>query len=153
MQMKKTHHILAIITLGFFTLLTSCSSDDNTPIIEEPVNHLLGKWGLYASDLKVELNGEVYLDFEDLPEEGIEYHFKSDEMVDIMFFDPETGQEEESRSVSYKVTDDKLKIGDTEYTILLLERNTLHINLYYEGYNNTMEAYEKVSITQKLEKI
>lgn len=149
--MKKIHHILAIVTLCFFTLLTSCASDDNTPIIEEP--SVIGKWGLYASDLKVELDDEVYLDFEDLPEEGIEYHFKSDGMVDIMFFDPETGQEEESRSVSYQVTDDKLKIGDTEYTILLLESTTLHINLYYEGYNNTMEAYEKVSITQKLEKI
>ena len=149
--MKKIHHILAIVTLCFFTLLTSCASDDNTPIIEEP--SVIGKWSLYATDLKVELDGEVFIDYEDVPEEGIEYHFKENGMVDVHYFDPDTKQEEEMRTVSYQIIDDKLKIENTEYTILLLESTTLHINLYYEGYNNTMEAYEKVSITQKLEKI
>lgn len=149
--MKKTNHILAIVTLCFFTLLASCSSDDNTPIIEEP--SVIGKWGIYAMDLKVELDGEVFLDYKDVAEEGIQYNFKSDGMVDVLFFDPETGQEEESYTVSYQVTDNKLKIGDTEYTILILESNTLHINLSYEGYNNTMEAYEKVFMTQKLQRL
>lgn len=148
--MKKIHHILAIITLGFFTLLTSCSSDDNTPIIEEPT--VIGKWGIYAMDLKVELDGEVFLDYEDIDEEGIEYHFKENGMVDIHIFDLETG-EEEKNTVSYQIIDDILKIGNTDYTILLLDSHTLHINLYYEGHNNTMDAYEKVSFTQKFERM
>lgn len=150
--MKKIHHILAIITLGFFTFFTSCSSDDSNPIVEESIVTVIGKWSLYATDLKVELDGEVFLDYEDIDEEGIEYHFKENGMVDIRIFDLETG-EEEKNTVSYQIIDDILKIGNTDYTILLLDSHALHINLYYEGYNNTMEAYEKVSFTQKFERM
>ena len=109
---EKIHHILAIITLGILTLLTSCSSDDNNPIIKEPT--VIGKWGLYATDLKVELDGEVFIDSEDVPEEGIEYHFKENGIVDVLYFDPDTKQEEEMRTVSYQITDDKLKIENIE---------------------------------------
>lgn len=150
--MKKKFY-LPFFTFVFLTFFTSCSSDDNNPIIEEPIVTVIGKWSLYATDLKVELDGEVFIDYKDVPEEGIEYHFKENGMVDVLYFDPDTKQEEEMRTVSYQITDDKLKIENTEYTILLIDSHALHINLYYEGYNNTMEAYEKVSITQKLEKM
>lgn len=140
----------------FFTIifssiiLFSCSSDDNSPIVEEP--SIIGNWSIYAMDLKVELDGEIFLDFEDSEEEGLEYHFKDNGMVDVFIFDFDTG-EEEKHTVSYQIKDDILIMDDKDYTILLFDNHFLHINLYYEGYNNTMNAYEKVSITQKLEKI
>lgn len=106
--MKKTTLLLA--SLGLF-LFSSCSSDDNSTIVEpQPVNHLLGAWKLNTMSIKISQDGEVLLEQIDVPTEGQvtwEYDFNEDLTVDYVIV--ADGQSEEGTG-TYTVTDSSLTI-------------------------------------------
>ena len=153
--MKKVYTLLSITALGLCTL-TSCSDDDNNTTPQEPTNYLLGKWDMQTMDMKLEMDGEVVLDEQDVPtkETGmiIQYDFKADETIEYYMYTPATGQEaesEESGIGTYDLDYNKLTITINDvpqtFTIFNLDENKLHLNLSQEDETNKI----KVSMTQK----
>src|SRR5690606_5363018 len=154
--MKKFYSLLTAATFGLLTL-TACSSDDNSPQPDE-TDLLIGKWDMQTMDMLIQVDGEILVDEEDVPtkEAGIiiQYDFKEDKTVEYYLFTPATaGQEEAERSGTgtYEKNETELILtlenSPTVYSIFLLEKNELHLNMTEEEENN------KLSMTQKFIKM
>lgn len=139
--MKKTTLLLA--SLGLF-LFSSCSSDDNSTIVEpQPVNHLLGAWKLNTMSIKISQAGEVLLEQIDVPTEGQvtwEYDFNEDLTVDYVIV--ADGQSEEGTG-TYTVTDSSLTITiqDEPQTFEITTLNAENLYLKFSEEEEIQEGF------------
>jgi len=139
--MKKTTLLLA--SLGLF-LFSSCSSDDNSTIVEpQPVNHLLGAWKLNTMSIKISQDGEVLLEQIDVPTEGQvtwEYDFNEDLTVDYVIV--ADGQSEEGTG-TYTVTDSSLTITiqDEPQTFEITTLNAENLYLKFSEEEEIQEGF------------
>jgi len=129
----------------------------SSPVIDdEPKEYLLGKWEMIAYDLKITIDGEDYYNEEDIPDGGVEYHFKPEGVVDYRFFDSDTGEDEEVGTGTYQKTDDELVIfrDDIPYSfsISLLNKTRLNLKSFEEG-TDEEGRYIEIEITQKFVKM
>lgn len=132
--MKKTTLLLA--SLGLF-LFSSCSSDDNSTIVEpQPVNHLLGAWKLNTMSVKISQDGQVISEQIDAPignQLTWEYKFNEDLTVDYVI--GADGQSEEGTG-TYTVTDSSLTITIQDepqtFEITTLNAENLYLKFSYE---------------------
>ena len=146
-----------IFTIIFsFIILVSCSSDDNTPLIEEPVNHLLGKWDFKAFDIKMSYDGEMVYEEKDIPDGGVQYHFKEDGTVNYRFFDVDTGEDEEVGRGTYEKSEDELTINrdgiSYNFVISNLNETQLYLTVSESGMDDQGRFVELV-LTQKFIKV
>ena len=139
--MKKTTLLLA--SLGLF-LFSSCSSDDNSTIVEpQPVNHLLCAWKLNTMSIKISQDGEVLLEQIDVPTEGQvtwEYDFNEDLTVDYVIV--ADGQSEEGTG-TYTVTDSSLTITiqDEPQTFEITTLNAENLYLKFSEEEEIQEGF------------
>lgn len=144
--------------------LTSCSSDDSTPVpapTPQPQNLLLGKWDMQTMDMKMEVDGNVIVDKKNIPTKAsgiiIEYDFKADNKVDYYLYTPANAQDEateKSGTGTYQVNGEALvlTLNQTQtYTIKLLSNTNLHLNLIKD--ENVNGINDKLDITQKFTKM
>src|SRR5690606_2669391 len=125
-------------------------------IYDDPKAYLLGKWEMIAYDLKITIDGEDYYNEEDIPDGGVEYHFKPEGVVDYRFFDSDTGEDEEVGTGTYQKTDDELVIfrDDIPYSfsISLLNKTRHNVKSFEEG-TDEEGRYIEIEITQKFVKM
>lgn len=139
--MKKTTLLLA--SLGLF-LFSSCSSDDNSTIVEpQPVNHLLGAWKLNTMSIKISQDGEVLLEQIDVPTEGQvtwEYDFNEDLTVDYVIA---TDGQSEKGTGTYTVTDSSLTITiqDEPQTFEITTLNAENLYLKFSEEEEIQEGF------------
>lgn len=152
--MKRFFYFFTIIFSLIF--LSSCSSDDNTPVVEDPVNHLLGKWDFNAFDIKMSIDGEMVYEGEDIPDAGVQYHFKEDGVIDYRFFDSDTGEDEEVGTGTYQKKEDELTINRDgipyNFTISNLNETNLHLTVSENGIDE-QGRYIELELTQKFTKV
>lgn len=130
--MKRIYSYLFIGTIGLFGL-ASCSSDDNTPVVHDPI---VGKWDLKTMDMKFTANEEVYLEMEDFSVEGLlvmQFDFKADNTVEYYA----ENEDEEGNTVVDSHTGTYAKDGDSvtitinnepqTFSILMLDSTDLHL--------------------------
>lgn len=144
--MKKITLSLFAITLSLLTL-SSCSSDDN---VAEP-NHLLGKWELNKMSMKSTENGQVTLEYTDVPTEGQlvwEYDFKEDNTVSIYMAVPQA-ELEESFTGTYIYAGNQLTITVEEdpQTFQVNKLDASNLNLWFAE----EEEYEGVVYRDEIE--
>src|SRR5690606_8496323 len=130
-KMKKITTSLFAITLSLLTL-ASCSSDDN---VAAPVNHLLGKWEMNTMSMKSTENGQVTLEYTDIPTEGQlvwEYDFKEDNTVSVYMAVPQA-QFEESFTGTYIFAENQLTITIEEepQTFQVNKLDNSNLNLWF----------------------
>lgn len=141
--MKRIYSYLFIAAVGLFGL-TSCSSDDNTPIQE--TDYLLGKWDLNTLDIKLWADGEVYQEMEDFPVEGsltMQFDFRADNTVEYYFYEFEDGDTRQGTG-TYQRNGSNLTItidDEADFEILLNDANNLHLG--------TIDEYEYQGIQFK----
>lgn len=125
-------------------LFSSCSSDDNSTIVEpQPVNHLLGAWKLNTMSIKISQDGEVLLEQIDVPTEGQvtwEYDFNEDLTVDYVIV--ADGQSEEGTG-TYTVTDSSLTITiqDEPQTFEITTLNAENLYLKFSEEEEIQEGF------------
>jgi len=136
--MKKISTYLIAFSFGLLSL-TACSGDDNTPGPEQQTNHLLGKWKLNTLSVKSYENGEVVMEFTDLPVQGQmtwEYDFKADNTVDYHISVPAQQLEEQGKG-TYTKTGNTLTITIEEepgtFVVSTLDADNLHLKMTEEG--------------------
>lgn len=139
--MKKTTLLLA--SLGLF-LFSSCSSDDNSTIVEpQPVNHLLGAWKLNTMSVKISQDGQVISEQIDAPignQLTWEYKFNEDLTVDYVI--GADGQSEEGTG-TYTVTDSSLTITiqDEPQTFEITTLNAENLYLKFSEEEEIQEGF------------
>lgn len=139
--MKKTTLLLA--SLGLF-LFSSCSSDDNSTIVEpQPVNHLLGAWKLNTMSVKISQDGQVISEQIDVPignQLTWEYKFNEDLTVDYVI--GADGQSEEGTG-TYTVTDSSLTITiqDEPQTFEITTLNAENLYLKFSEEEEIQEGF------------
>lgn len=139
--MKKVGILLFMAVLGF-TSLTACSSDDNSTVVDQEKNHLLGKWNATSTHMKIEMDGEILIDNLDKEEGSMygiikTYEFKADNTVNYYTYIPASGSAEASESEGTTTYERKgnqliLKNYPYPYTILVSNENTLHLYNMFE---------------------
>src|SRR5690606_2724902 len=89
--MKKITTLLLLCSISLIGL-SSCSSDDNTPVVQpEEENHLLGTWRLATMSVKSYENDELVSEYTDLPVSSTiqwEYTFNNDNTVEYLMAIP-----------------------------------------------------------------
>jgi len=158
--MKKISTYLFAISVGIVSL-TSCTSDDNATTEVIVQNELIGKWEMQKLDMKLVYNGEVVIDEKDIPTNQlgmvIQYNFKTDNTVDYYLFTPANAQQqatELSGTGTYSRTNESLTLtlnSSTTYTINLLNKDNLHLNLLDEETVNGI--FSSLDMTQKFTKM
>ncbi|WCM41947.1 lipocalin family protein [Flavobacterium sp. CBA20B-1] len=147
-----------IFTIAFSLIfLSSCSNDDSSPVIDdEPKEYLLGKWDFNAFDIKMSIDGEMVYEEEDIPDGGVQYHFKEDGVIEYRFFDSDTGEDEEVGSGTYQKTEDELTINRDgipySFTISNLNETNLHLAVSENGMDE-QGRYVELELTQKFIKV
>lgn len=152
--MKKTKTYVTILIITLFVLI-SCSKDDSTPITEEPL--ILGKWELYEYDVKLYVDGKPAGDSENVSSKGIEYHFKTNDIVDYRFFNPETNEDNKVGTGSYEQNEENELIMIREskpysFKIELLNKDYLYLFSIEKGYD-TQGKYIELETINKFRKL
>ena len=137
--------------------LSSCSNDDSSPVIDdEPKEYLLGKWDFNAFDIKMSIDGEMVYEEEDVPDAGVQYHFKEGGVIDYRFFDSDTGEDEEIGTGTYQKTEDELTINRDgipySFTISNLNETNLHLTVSENGIDE-QGRYVELELKQKFTKV
>lgn len=147
--MKKISTYLMSISFGLL-FLTSCSGDDNTPGPEQQTNHLLGKWKLNTLSVKSYENGEVVMEYIDVPVQGQmtwEYDFKSDNTVDYRIIIPSQQLEEQGKG-TYTKAGNAITITIEEepgsFVISNLDADNLHLKMIEEGTSEGVTYKEEI---------
>lgn len=118
-------------------LFSSCSSDDNSTIVEpQPVNHLLGAWKLNTMSIKISQDGQVISEQIDVPignQLTWEYKFNEDLSVEYYI---DTEYFSENSAGTYSLNGSYITIvldGEPEtFEITTLDKDNLHLKFNVE---------------------
>lgn len=118
-------------------LFSSCSSDDNSTIVEpQTVNHLLGAWKLNTMSIKISQDGQVISEQIDAPignQLTWEYKFNEDLSVEYYI---DTENFSENSAGTYSLNGSYITIvldGEPEtFEITTLDKDNLHLKFNVE---------------------